>query len=104
MRALNGGSALDARLLERLVRKRRKQDADVRRVLSLLRDSGAVEKARLDAQAYGQLAKKALDPIADSDAKASMIRLVDYFLSRDTGGGGEKPSLYYGLVVGSGYV
>src|SRR5436853_67488 len=62
----------------------RKQDVDVRRVLSLLRDSGAVEKARLDAQAYGQLAKKALDPIADSDAKASMIRLVDYVLSRDT--------------------
>ena len=81
--ALNDGSAIDVRLLERLVRKRRKQDADVRRVLSLLRDSGAVEKARLDAQTYGQLAKKALDPIADSDAKASMIRLVDYVLSRD---------------------
>ncbi len=82
--ALNDGSAIDVRALERLVRKHRKQDADVRRVLSLLRDSGAVEKARLDAQAYGQLAKKALDPIADSDAKASMIRLVDYVLSRDT--------------------
>jgi geranylgeranyl pyrophosphate synthase len=82
--ALNDGSAIDVRALERLVRKHRKQDADVRRVLSLLRDSGAIEKARLDAQAYGQLAKKALDPIADSDAKASMIRLVDYVLSRDT--------------------
>src|SRR5438309_1629020 len=81
--ALNDGSAIDVRALERLVRKHRKQDADVRRVLSLLRDSGAVEKARLDAQTYGQLAKKALDPIADSDAKASMIRLVDYVLSRD---------------------
>ena len=43
-----------------------------------------IEKARLDAQAYGQLAKKALDPIADSDAKASMIRLVEYVLTRDT--------------------
>src|SRR5204862_4289352 len=55
--ALNDGSAIDVRALERLVRKHRKQDVDVRRVLSLLRDSGAVEKARLDAQAYGQLAK-----------------------------------------------
>src|SRR5436309_7815303 len=100
--ALNDGSAIDVRALERLVRKHRKQDVDVRRVLSLLRDSGAVEKARLDAQAYGQLAKKALDPIADSDAKASMIRLVDYVLSRDTCGGGGMRSPYDVVVVASG--
>src|SRR5204862_6904157 len=49
--ALNDGSAIDVRALERLVRKHRKQDVDVRRVLSLLRDSGAVETARRDAQA-----------------------------------------------------
>jgi geranylgeranyl pyrophosphate synthase len=82
--ALNDGSAIDVRALERLVRKRRKQEQDVQRALSLLRDSGAVEKARMDALAYGQLAKKSLDPIADSDAKANMIRLVDYVVSRDT--------------------
>jgi len=82
--ALNDGSAIDVRTLERLVRKRRKQAEDVKRALSLLRDSGAVERARIDALSYGQLAKKSLDPIADSDAKASMMRLVDYVLSRDT--------------------
>src|SRR3989454_960078 len=82
--ALNDGSAIDVRALDRLVRKHRKQDVDVRRVLSLLRDSGAVEKARLDAQADGQLAQKALEPLPDRRAKASMIRLVDYVLSRDT--------------------
>src|SRR2546422_438382 len=81
--ALNDGSAIDVRALERLVRKRRKQDEDVKRAMALLRDSGAVEKARIDALAYGELAKKSLDPIADSDAKASMMRLVDYVLAPD---------------------
>jgi geranylgeranyl pyrophosphate synthase len=82
--ALNDGSAIDVRALERLIRKKRKQDADVRRALTLLRDSGAVETARRDAEIYGQQAKKALDILADSEAKRNMVRLVDYVLSRDT--------------------
>jgi geranylgeranyl pyrophosphate synthase len=82
--ALNDGSAIDVRALERLIRKRRKQDVDVRRAIALLRDSGAVETARRDAEAYGQLAKKSLDILADSEAKRNMVRLVDYVLSRDT--------------------
>src|SRR2546427_370324 len=60
--ALNDGSAIDVRALARLVRKHRKQDADVRRVLSLLRDSRAIENARLDAPGYGPRATKALEP------------------------------------------
>lgn len=81
--ALNDGSAIDVRRLGRLIRKRRKQEAEVQQALRLLRDSGAVEKARAEAQAFGQTAKKAIDPIPDSDAKANMGRLVDYVLSRD---------------------
>jgi len=49
----------------------------------MLRDSGAVEKARVDALSFGRLAKKSLDPLADSEAKSNMARLVDFVLSRD---------------------
>lgn len=81
--ALNDGQSIDVRALSRLIVKRRKREAEVQRALTLIRDSGAVEKARATAFAYGQLAKKSLDPIPDSDAKQSMVRLVDFVLSRD---------------------
>ncbi len=81
--ALNDGSRIDVPALVRLIRKRRKQEAEVRKGLALLRDSGAVEKARAEALTYAQIARKALDPIPDSEAKANMDRLVDYVLSRD---------------------
>jgi len=81
--ALNDGSRIDVPALARLIRKRRKQEAEVQKGLALLRDSGAVEKARREALTYAQIARKALDPIPDSEAKANMDRLVDYVLSRD---------------------
>src|SRR3989475_10515215 len=81
--ALNDGSSIDVRSLERLIAKRRKREEDVQRGLALLRDSGAIEKARAEALGFGQLAKKALDPLPESDAKANMVQLVDYVLSRD---------------------
>src|SRR2546426_949227 len=82
--ALNDGSSIDVRSLGRLIAKRRKREEDVQRGLGLLRDSGAIEKAAAEAFAFGQLAKKALDPLPESDAKASMAQLVDYVLSRDS--------------------
>src|SRR2546427_362303 len=82
--ALNDGTSIDVRSLERLIAKRRKREEDVQRGLGLLRDSGAIEKARAEAFAFGQLAKKALDPLRESDAKASMVQLVDYVLSRES--------------------
>jgi len=81
--ALNDGSTIDVAALSRLIRKRRKQEKEVQRALGLLRDSNAVNKARADAFAFGQIAKKSLDSVADSPAKANMVRLVDFVLSRD---------------------
>ena len=81
--ALNDGSSIDVRSLARLIEKRRKREEEVQRALSLLRESGAVEQARAEARAFGEIAKKSLDPMAESDAKANMIRLVDHVLSRD---------------------
>ena len=81
--ALNDGSAIDVTALSRLIHKRRKEEAEVQRALALLRDSGAVETARAEAVAFGQLAKKSLDPVPEGPAKANMARLVDFVLSRD---------------------
>jgi octaprenyl-diphosphate synthase len=81
--ALNDGSRIDVATLARLIRKRQKAEAEVQRALSLLRDSGAIEAARVEAHAFGQMAKKSLDPIEDSPAKEQMVRLVDFVLSRD---------------------
>src|SRR3989475_133839 len=53
--ALNDGSSIDVGSLARLIAKRRKREEDVRRGLALLRDSGAIEKARAEAFAFGQL-------------------------------------------------
>jgi len=81
--ALNNGSTVDHQTLARIIRKRRKVDADVQRALDMFRTSGAIEKTRADAEVFGSIAKKSLDSIADSDAKRSMIRLVDYVLTRE---------------------
>jgi octaprenyl-diphosphate synthase len=81
--ALNDGSSIDVSALARLIQKRRKPEADVKRALLLLRDSGGVDKARDEAVAFGRLAKKSLDPLADGPAKENMVRLIDFVLSRD---------------------
>ena len=81
--ALNNGSTIDKVELARIIRKRRKHEADVHRALAMLRISGAVEKARADARAFAQMAKDAIAGLPETEAKRNMIRLVDFVLSRD---------------------
>ncbi|HKZ47564.1 MAG TPA: polyprenyl synthetase family protein [Thermoplasmata archaeon] len=81
--ALNDGATIDTRLLARLLRKKRKSEAEVSRALDLIRQSGAVEKARVDAGRYGYLAKRALDGLRDTAAKADLLDLADFVVSRE---------------------
>jgi octaprenyl-diphosphate synthase len=81
--AINNGSQINKALLGRLLMKRRKQEAEVRKAISLLRQSGAIEKARADARHFGQLAKDAIAPLRDNEPKRNMLRLVDFVLSRE---------------------
>lgn len=81
--ALNNGSAVDHAALARILAKRRKEESEVREALAILRDSGAIAKARADAHHFGALAKKALDPIPDGPDKRNLMRLVDYVLTRE---------------------
>ncbi|MGQ0797967.1 MAG: polyprenyl synthetase family protein, partial [Methanobacteriota archaeon] len=81
--ALNNGGAIDHEDLARIMRSRHKADGEVDRALRMIRDAGAVEKARADARHFGALAKESVVPLPDSEAKASLLRLVDYVLARD---------------------
>ena len=56
---------------------------EIRQALGMIQESGAVEKARVDARSFGSLAKKALDELPDTEAKGNLLRLVDYVLTRD---------------------
>jgi len=81
--ALNNGSTIDHAELTRIIRKRRKDETEIRQALGMIQESGAVEKARVDARSFGSLAKKALDELPDTEAKGNLLRLVDYVLTRD---------------------
>ena len=81
--ALNNGSAIDHAELARILQRRQKDEADVEVALRLVRGSGAVEKSRVDARHFGFLAREALDPVAESDAKSNLLKLVEFVLSRD---------------------
>ncbi len=81
--ALNDGLRVDKPELARLLRKTTKENGDLESVLSVLRTSGAVDKAWADARHYGELAKQALAPLPPSEAKVNMLRLVDFVLTRD---------------------
>ena len=81
--ALNDGLQVDKAELARILRMPRKENGDLESALSVLRSSGAVEKAWADARRYGELAKQAIAPLPPSEAKVNMLRLVDFVLTRD---------------------
>lgn len=81
--ALNNGSAIGREELARIITERLKEDVEVERALRMMRDAGAVEKALADARHFGALAKEAVGPLPESEAKANLSRLVDYVLARD---------------------
>ena len=82
--ALNDGAKVPRPELSALLRKRDKDVDDLRRALTLLRSSGAIEKAWEDARRYGEAAKGAIAALPPSEAKLNMLRLVDFVLTRDT--------------------
>lgn len=81
--ALNDGLRVDKAELARILRKSRKEDGELEAALSVLRTSGAVDKAWADARHFGELAKQSIAPLPPSEAKVNMLRLVDFVLTRD---------------------
>ena len=81
--ALNDGLQVDTVELARILRAPRKENGDIESALSVLRSSGAVDKAWADARAYGEMAKQSIASLPPSEAKLNMLRLVDFVLTRD---------------------
>ncbi|MEM7335286.1 MAG: polyprenyl synthetase family protein [Chloroflexota bacterium] len=58
-------------------------DDPIAALMAKLRDSGAVEVARLQAHEMGERARQALVPVPDSIYKQDMLDLIDLVLDRD---------------------
>jgi len=80
--ALNNGSAIDRSELIRIIRKRKKDWGEVQTAIRMIREAGAVEKAREDALEYGEKAVAALDPFPDAEPRRHLRDLVEFVLSR----------------------
>ena len=81
--ALNDGIAIDRAELIRILRKREKPWGEVDTALRMLRDSGAVDLARIEARAFAESAKSALELIPPTRYKDELVRLADYVVARD---------------------
>ena len=82
LHALNDGSDRRA-LLTEILRRRRKTEALIGQGLALIRDSGAVERARVDAEHYGFRARDALDPVRPGPYRDALARLVEFVVQRN---------------------
>lgn len=58
-------------------------DDPIAALMAKLRDSGAVEVARMQAREMGERARTALAPVPDSEYKQEMLDLIDLVLDRD---------------------
>ncbi|HEV8596004.1 MAG TPA: polyprenyl synthetase family protein [Thermoplasmata archaeon] len=82
LHALNDGSERRAQLTDMLRLETRGEDT-VARGLALIRESGAVERARVDADHYGFLAREALDGVRAGPHRDALLGLVDYVVHRN---------------------
>ncbi|OGS49933.1 MAG: hypothetical protein A3K65_04370 [Euryarchaeota archaeon RBG_16_68_12] len=82
--ALSDGSSIDRSELIRILRKRNREWGEVRTALRMIQDTGAVEKSRAEARSFGDLARRSLEALPDSDARGRLRDLVDFVLSRQS--------------------
>jgi geranylgeranyl pyrophosphate synthase len=82
LHALHDGTDRRAQLSEILRRPERTRE-EIAQGLALIRDSGAVEKARVDAEHYGFLARESLDPVRPGPYRDALARLVDFVVRRN---------------------
>ena len=82
LHALNDGSDVRGHL-SRILQQPARSEADIAQGLALIRDSGAVDRARVDAEHFGFLAIAALDPVRPGPGKDALARLVDFVVRRN---------------------
>ncbi len=63
--------------------KRGEKNNSVSEIISFVVESGGIEYSQQMAEEYSQKAKKCLDIFEDSEAKTSLMQLVDYVIDRE---------------------
>jgi geranylgeranyl pyrophosphate synthase len=80
---LRQGSESDRELVRRFFARSEKEESQVAKILSLVEKYRAVQWARGVAADYAEKAKGHLTLFPNSEAKQSLLGLVDYTLARD---------------------
>jgi len=83
LHALNDGSERRAELTQ-ILRRPRKTSEHIGRGLALIRESGAVERARVDAEHFGFLAREALEAVRQGPHREALAHLTDFVVHRNT--------------------
>jgi len=82
LHAMNDGSERRAALRD-ILQMPTRTDEVVARGLTVIRESGAVDRARVDADHFGFLAREALDDVRPGPARDALARLVDFVVRRN---------------------
>ena len=69
---------------DRTIGKGRQEDGDLEHAMSLLAKHGTMESTRVDALAWAEKAKSALDNVPDHALKQMLVDLADYVVARIT--------------------
>ena len=79
---LSGRTEAEADELADLFKNHKAGEEDYRRLIGLVRETGAIERVQREAEGYVQRAASFLDPLAESPAKHDLLSLGRYMLAR----------------------
>jgi len=80
--SLNIAAGSDKKALEKIFGNQNATEQDVKQVFDIFKKTKSVEYAKQTAMNYCAKAKKSLDVLKDSDAKAVILELADYSIKR----------------------
>jgi len=80
--SLNNAAGSDKKTLEKIFGNQHATEQDVRQVYDIFEKTKSIEYAKQTAFNYCTKAKKALDVLKDSNAKAVLLELADYSIKR----------------------
>jgi geranylgeranyl diphosphate synthase type I len=81
--SLNNAAGGDKRTLEKLFGNQDATEQDVRQVFDIFKKTKSIEYAKQTAMNYCAKAKKSLNVLKESDAKAVLLELADYSIKRE---------------------
>ena len=80
--SLNNATGINKKILETIFGNQKATDQDVKQVFGIFKKTKSIEYAKQTAMNYCTKAKKSLDVLNESDAKAVLLGLADYSIKR----------------------